>query len=97
MVDTDTYVSLVNFPVIATGSDGVYNLAKGAELVQVFPFPVPLPPWRGSCAPSGERGRGPRAHPSQHTGQRGLVPAQRPRQPKDRPGPSVSPQRSRRA
>lgn len=39
VVDTDTYVSLVNFPFIATGSDGVYNLAKGTELVQVIPFP----------------------------------------------------------
>ncbi|MGQ0776064.1 MAG: DUF6065 family protein [Pseudonocardiales bacterium] len=39
VVDTDTYVSLVNFPFIATGPDGVHNLAKGTELVQVIPFP----------------------------------------------------------
>ena len=39
VVDTDTYVSLVNFPFIATGPDGVHNLPKGTELVQVIPFP----------------------------------------------------------
>lgn len=39
VVDTDTYVSPVNLPFIATGPDGVYNLAKGTELVQVIPFP----------------------------------------------------------
>lgn len=39
VVDTDTFVSPVNFPFIATGPDGVHNLAKGTELAQVIPFP----------------------------------------------------------
>ncbi len=29
----------MNFPFIATGSDGVHTLPKGTELVQVIPFP----------------------------------------------------------
>lgn len=38
IVDTDTYQSLINFPFIATGPDGVYTLEKGTPLVQVIPF-----------------------------------------------------------
>lgn len=38
IVDTDTYHSLINFPFIATGADGVYTLEKGSPLVQVIPF-----------------------------------------------------------
>lgn len=38
IVDTDTYHSLINFPFLATASDGVYTLEKGSPLVQVIPF-----------------------------------------------------------
>lgn len=38
VVDTDTYASLINFPFIATGCDGVHVLEKGTPLVQVIPF-----------------------------------------------------------
>jgi hypothetical protein len=38
VVDTDTYASLINFPFIATGSDGVHVVEKGTPLVQVIPF-----------------------------------------------------------
>ena len=38
VVDTDTYASPVNFPFVATASDGVYALKKGMPLVQVIPF-----------------------------------------------------------
>ncbi|WP_291860172.1 DUF6065 family protein [Bradyrhizobium sp.] len=38
VVDTDTYPSLINFPFIATGSDGVHVIEKGTPLVQVIPF-----------------------------------------------------------
>jgi hypothetical protein len=38
IVDTDRYVSLVNFPFIAVGADGVHELEKGTPLVQVVPF-----------------------------------------------------------
>jgi len=38
VVDTDTYASLVNFPFIATGEDGLHTLEKGTPLVQVIPF-----------------------------------------------------------
>lgn len=38
VVDTDTYQSLIHFPFIATGKDGVHVLEKGTPLVQVIPF-----------------------------------------------------------
>ncbi|MFN0218594.1 MAG: DUF6065 family protein [Hyphomicrobium sp.] len=38
VVDTDVYHSLINFPFLATASDGVYTLERGAPLVQVIPF-----------------------------------------------------------
>jgi Family of unknown function (DUF6065) len=38
VVDTDTYASLINFPFIATGSDGVHVVEKGTPLVQIIPF-----------------------------------------------------------
>jgi hypothetical protein len=38
VVDTDEYVSPVNFPFVATAPDGVYTLPKGTPLVQVVPF-----------------------------------------------------------
>jgi hypothetical protein len=38
IVDTDCYTSLINFPFIGTGPDGVYTLEKGTPLVQVIPF-----------------------------------------------------------
>ena len=38
VVDTDTYTSPVNLPFVATGSDGVYTLAKGTPLAQIVPF-----------------------------------------------------------
>jgi Family of unknown function (DUF6065) len=38
LVDTDSYRSPVNFPFVATASDGVYSLKKGTPLVQVIPF-----------------------------------------------------------
>jgi len=38
VVDTDRYTSLVNFPFIVTGPDGLYTLEKGMPLVQVIPF-----------------------------------------------------------
>jgi hypothetical protein len=38
VVDTDRYASLINFPFIFTGPDGLYTLEKGMPLVQVIPF-----------------------------------------------------------
>jgi Family of unknown function (DUF6065) len=38
VVDTDRYASLINFPFIVTGADGLYTLEKGMPLVQVIPF-----------------------------------------------------------
>lgn len=38
VVDTDRYHSLINFPFIVTGPDGLYTLEKGMPLVQVVPF-----------------------------------------------------------
>lgn len=38
VVDTDTYHSLIHFPFIATGDDGVHVIEKGTPLVQVIPF-----------------------------------------------------------
>jgi hypothetical protein len=38
LVDTDTYRSPVNFPFVATASDGVYSLRQGTPLVQVVPM-----------------------------------------------------------
>ena len=38
MVDTDTYLTPVNFPFIATAPDGVHTLKQGSSLVQVVPF-----------------------------------------------------------
>jgi hypothetical protein len=38
VVDTDTYASLINFPFVATGCDGVHIVEKGTPLVQVIPF-----------------------------------------------------------
>ncbi len=38
VVDTDTYASLINFPFIATGADGVHVIEKGTPLVQIIPF-----------------------------------------------------------
>jgi Family of unknown function (DUF6065) len=38
-VDTDTYVAPVNFPFVATASDGLHTLQKGTPLIQVIPFP----------------------------------------------------------
>jgi hypothetical protein len=38
VVDTDRYHSLINFPCIVTGADGLYTLDKGMPLVQVIPF-----------------------------------------------------------
>jgi hypothetical protein len=38
-VDTDTYVAPVNFPFVATASDGVHTLPKGMPIIQVVPFP----------------------------------------------------------
>ena len=38
VVDTDTYTAPINFPFVATASDGVYTLEKGTPLVQVIPF-----------------------------------------------------------
>jgi hypothetical protein len=38
VVDTDRYVSLINFPFIVTGDDGLYTLEKGMPLVQVILF-----------------------------------------------------------
>jgi len=38
VVDTDSYHSLINFPFIAHGSDGVHVIEKGTPLVQVIPF-----------------------------------------------------------
>jgi hypothetical protein len=38
VVDTDRYASLINFPFIVTGPDGLYTLEKGMPLVQVIPF-----------------------------------------------------------
>lgn len=38
LVDTDAYTAPVNFPFLATASDGVYALKKGMPLVQVIPL-----------------------------------------------------------
>ena len=38
VVDTDRYVSPVNFPFVAVAEDGVHSLSKGTPLVQVIPF-----------------------------------------------------------
>ena len=38
VVDTDRYHSLINFPFLVTGPDGLYTLDKGMPLVQVIPF-----------------------------------------------------------
>jgi hypothetical protein len=38
VVDTDRYRSLINFPFVLTGPDGLYTLDKGMPLVQVVPF-----------------------------------------------------------
>ncbi len=38
VVDTDVYVSPVNFPFVAIAEDGVHTLRKGTPLVQVIPF-----------------------------------------------------------
>jgi hypothetical protein len=38
VVDTDTYVSQIHFPFIATGADGVHVIEKGTPIVQVIPF-----------------------------------------------------------
>jgi Family of unknown function (DUF6065) len=38
VVDTDTYQSLIHFPFVATGADGVHVLEKGTPIVQVIPF-----------------------------------------------------------
>jgi Family of unknown function (DUF6065) len=38
VVDTDVYVSPVNFPFVALAEDGVHTLPKGTPLVQAIPF-----------------------------------------------------------
>ena len=38
VVDTDVYVSPVNFPFVAIAEDGVHTIAKGTPIVQVIPF-----------------------------------------------------------
>jgi hypothetical protein len=38
LVDTDLYVSPVNFPFVPIADDGVHTIAKGTPLVQVIPF-----------------------------------------------------------
>jgi hypothetical protein len=38
VVDTDRYVSPINFPFVAVAEDGVHTLSKGTPLVQVIPF-----------------------------------------------------------
>jgi hypothetical protein len=38
VVDTDVYVSPINFPFVAIAEDGVHTLPKGTPLVQVIPF-----------------------------------------------------------
>lgn len=38
IVDTDTYHSLIHFPFIATGGDGIHVIERGTPLVQVIPF-----------------------------------------------------------
>lgn len=38
IVDTDTYTSLIHFPFLATGQDGLHVIEKGTPLVQVIPF-----------------------------------------------------------
>ncbi len=38
VVDTDVYVSPINFPFVAVAPDGVHTLPKGAPLMQVIPF-----------------------------------------------------------
>lgn len=38
VVDTDKYHSLINFPFVFTGKDGLYTLEKGMPLVQLVPY-----------------------------------------------------------
>ncbi len=38
VVDTDRYVSPINFPFVATAPDGVHTLHKGRPIMQVIPF-----------------------------------------------------------
>jgi len=38
VVDTDVYVSPVNFPFVAVAGDGVHILSRGTPIVQVIPF-----------------------------------------------------------
>jgi hypothetical protein len=38
VVDTDRYVSAINFPFVALAEDGVHTLPKGRPLAQVIPF-----------------------------------------------------------
>src|SRR5918996_6563340 len=38
VVNTDRYASLISFPLIVTGPDGLYPLEKGMPLAQVIPF-----------------------------------------------------------
>lgn len=38
VVDSDRYVSPINFPFVAIAEDGVHTLPKGTPLVQVVPF-----------------------------------------------------------
>jgi hypothetical protein len=38
VVDTDRYVSPINFPFVPIAEDGVHVLRKGMPLAQVFPF-----------------------------------------------------------
>ncbi len=38
VVETDVYSAPINFPFIATGTDGVHTLPQGTPLVQVIPF-----------------------------------------------------------
>ncbi|WP_136657088.1 DUF6065 family protein [Nitratireductor sp. XY-223] len=38
VVDTDTYVSEIHFPFLATGADGLHVIERGSPLVQVIPF-----------------------------------------------------------
>ncbi|WP_419912461.1 DUF6065 family protein [Hoeflea sp.] len=38
IVDTDTYVSEIHFPFLATGAEGIHIIEQGSPLVQVIPF-----------------------------------------------------------
>ncbi len=38
VVDTDVYVSPINFPFVAVAEDGVHIIPKGTPLIQVIPF-----------------------------------------------------------